>query len=105
LSYWGPVKNAVLIVAFSALVAEVVAAPPSSFIPDAKTAVAVAHAILIPIYGAQTVQKEEPLVAVRSGDIWTVTGTLACAPRCVGGTAKVTLSAKDGRIISVIHAK
>ena len=102
---WLPVKSVLLIAAFSAMTLEAVAAPPSSLIPDAKTATAVARAILIPIYGAQAIQKEEPLVAVRSGDIWTVTGTLACAPRCVGGTAKVTLSAKDGRIISVIHTK
>jgi hypothetical protein len=78
--------------------------PNNGFVPDAKTAVAIARAILVPIYGRQTIASEEPLVAARRGDLWIVRGSLHCgAPACVGGTAEVKLSAKDGRILHVTH--
>jgi len=93
------------------------------YVPDAQTAITIARAVLIPIYGAQTIQSEEPLTAKREGDVWTVTGTLQCPqykararPRiareirhlyemCSGGTAELKLSAKDGRILHVIHGQ
>lgn len=83
--------------------------PPKGFVPDAATATAIARAILIPIYGAEMIRGEEPLAASRQGDVWTVNGTLQCAVKrpalCVGGAATVRLSAKDGRILFVIHYK
>ena len=79
--------------------------PEKDFVPDAKTAAAIARAVLIPIYGETTIQHEEPLKASRHGENWYVNGTLQCAPKCLGGTASVVLSAKDGRILSVMHFK
>lgn len=81
--------------------------PPKGFVPDAATATAIARAVLIPIYGEAHIRGEEPLVATREGDVWTVNGTLHCgtAKDCDGGTARVKLSAKDGRILFVIHYK
>jgi hypothetical protein len=80
---------------------------PHYYVPDANTAVSIAHAVLIPIYGLKTVQQEEPFKAMRRGDDWYVNGTLHCPifRTCLGGTASVVLSAKDGRILSVIHMK
>jgi hypothetical protein len=80
------------------------------FVPDSPTAVAIARAVLIPIYGPELVRAEEPLQATRQaspqGDIWVVTGTLHCnAPPCLGGTGEVKLSVGDGRIIHVTHYK
>jgi hypothetical protein len=81
--------------------------PPKGFVPDAVTAQAIARAVLIPIYGAEHIKGEEPLMATREGDVWTINGTLHCgaakSSECVGGTARVRLSAKDGRILFVIH--
>jgi hypothetical protein len=83
--------------------------PPKGFVPDAATATAIARAVLIPIYGAEHIRGEEPLVATREGDVWTVNGTLHCgatiSSNCVGGTARVKLSAKDGRILFLIRYK
>ena len=81
--------------------------PSSGFVPDAATAVAIARAVLIPIYGAKVIQEEEPLTAQRNGDIWVVKGTLLCpkGATCPGGAAELKLSAKDGRILRVIHYK
>jgi NTF2 fold immunity protein len=84
--------------------------PQKGFVPDAGTAVAIARAVLIPVYGASTIRDEEPLVAARHGDVWSVDGTLQCGhPKvkvvCLGGTAPVEISARDGTILSVIHTK
>lgn len=79
--------------------------PPNGFVPNEQTAIAIARAVLVPIYGADTIKDEEPLTAKRDGDDWIVTGTLQCAPRCMGGTAEVRLSSKDGRILNMIHGK
>jgi hypothetical protein len=81
--------------------------PRGEYVPDASTAIAIGHAVAIPIYGQKLVQSEEPFTATRKGDSWTVQGTLHCpqSSTCVGGTVEVTLSAKDGHVLSVIHTE
>jgi hypothetical protein len=81
--------------------------PFGGFVPNAETAISIARAILIPIYGAGAIKAEEPLTAHRHGDTWIIEGTLPCPKdaSCVGGTAELQLSAKDGRILSVVHHK
>lgn len=83
--------------------------PKSGFIPNQETAVKVAEAILIPVYGEKQVVSERPYQAQLDGDVWTVSGTLYCGdpPRrsssCNGGTAVVKLSKRDGRVLFMIH--
>ena len=79
--------------------------PARGFVPDQSTAIAIARAVLIPIYGANRIKSEEPFMAIRKGDVWIVNGTLRCAPNCLGGTASVSLSASDGRILNLLHSK
>jgi hypothetical protein len=86
--------------------------PRTGYVPDEATAVKVAEAVLVPIYGEQHIISERPFTAVLYGDIWTVTGTLNCADGkggttriCVGGVAEIKLSATDARILSVHHGK
>jgi hypothetical protein len=81
--------------------------PPHGFVPDAATAITIARAVLIPIYGAKTIKSEEPLIARRKGDTWDVVGTLPCPAegRCDGGTAELKLLAADGQILFVTHYK
>jgi hypothetical protein len=96
---------AFIILASSALAQTPGYIPPAGFVPNAETAISIARAVLIPIYGAKAIQAEEPLTAERHGDVWVVEGTLPCPKggSCVGGTAELQLSAKDGRILHVIH--
>jgi hypothetical protein len=75
--------------------------PPLGFIPDAQTAIAVARAVLTPIYGAEKIRSEEPLTARKQDDVWVVSGTLPAG--LAGGVVEVSISAKDGRILRVIH--
>ena len=67
---------------------------PGSWVPDAETAVRIAEAVLIPIFGAEEVEKRRPFQAELRRDTWFVRG------ECEHGKAGV-LSAvirKDGRI-------
>src|SRR5438876_9669483 len=50
--------------------------PPNGFVPDSGTAVRVAVAVWIPIYGASQIRSEQPYVATLKDGVWTVTGTL-----------------------------
>ena len=83
---------------------------------DAEKALAVARPILISVYGRKHIQREEPLIASRKGDVWFVEGTLNCPDlrpwwqkllgmtfQCMGGTAELKLSAKTGAVLSVTH--
>ena len=76
--------------------------PLDGFVPDSATAVRIAVAVWIPIYGAAQIRSEQPYVASFKNGVWTVTGTL---PRQynVGGTATARIAKNDGRILFVIH--
>ena len=80
-----------------------------AYVPDAVTAVKIAEAVLIPVYGEQKIVSERPFTAKLDGDVWTVDGTLYCGDgkigTCFGGAARVKLSKKDARILFMIHYK
>src|SRR5436190_23419308 len=66
------------------------------FVPDEATAVRIAEAVLIPIYGQESLNKEKPFKATLTNEIWTVKGTLQKGFK--GGVAVVELSKKDACI-------
>jgi len=78
--------------------------PPNGFVPDSSTAVRVAVAVWIPIYGASQIRSEQPYVATLKDGVWTVTSTL---PRQynLGGVAMARISKRDGRILFVLHGQ
>src|SRR4051812_36641341 len=84
------------------------AASKKDYVPEEKTAIAIAEAILKPIYGEKTIMDEEPFRGGLNDGIWTVAGTLNCrdskgtvTSSCRGGVAEVRLSREDGRILNV----
>ncbi len=80
--------------------------PKDGFVPNAETAVKIAEAVLVPVYGKNQIESERPFTATRQGDVWAVAGTLNCgAPPCVGGTAVVKISKVSGRILFMAHYK
>jgi hypothetical protein len=79
--------------------------PREGFVPNAETAVKIAEAVLIPVYGEKQIISERPFRAVLKDNTWTVEGTLQCAPRCFGGTALVEISKTSGEILLMIHGK
>jgi hypothetical protein len=82
--------------------------PKEGYIPDSATAVKVAEAVLIPVYGKKQIESEEPFTAKLKNDVWTVQGTLHCPdgkPNCFGGVAEVQISKTDARIRFMSHGK
>jgi len=86
--------------------------PPNGFVPDSVTAVKVAEAVLIPVYGNEKIESERPFTASLKHGVWTVAGTLRCpdgkggfTTDCDGGVATVQISKADARIVSMTHYK
>jgi hypothetical protein len=85
---------------------------PAGPVHDSETAVRIAEAALVPVYGEKKIKSERPFLAELENDVWTVHGTLHCpdgeggtTTHCAGGVAVVKISKADGRIISMAHYK
>lgn len=87
--------------------------PKEGYVPDSSTAVQIAEAVLIPVYGKTQIESERPFTARLKDGAWTIGGTLHCPGDkgkkddaiCAGGVAVVTISRADARILSMIHYK
>jgi hypothetical protein len=82
------------------------------FVADSATAVEIAEAALIPVYGRKHIESERPFTATLSNGVWTVSGTLRCSDGkggtttiCDGGAAAVEIAQKDGHILRMWHPK
>jgi hypothetical protein len=76
--------------------------PENGFVPNTQTAIRIAEAVWIPIYGEKQIASERPFKAVLRGDTWVVTGTLPSGASG-GGTALAEIAKRDGRILRVVH--
>ena len=86
--------------------------PKSGYVPDSETAVKIAEAVLVPVYGEKQVASERPFTAKLHEEVWTVTGTLRCpdgkggtTTSCDGRVAEVRIAKDDARILFMIHYK
>jgi hypothetical protein len=77
--------------------------PKEGFVPNRDTAIAVAEAVLTPIYGRDVVQAERPYTAKLEDGVWTVTGSIPKGH--VGGASIVRISKADARVLFLIHEK
>jgi hypothetical protein len=75
--------------------------PKNGFVPDERTAIAIAEAVFIPIYGKEQIDSEKPLKGKLKNGIWTVQGSLPKG--WDGGNAVVTIARQNGRIVFVTH--
>ena len=81
-------------------------------VPDAPTAIKIAEAVWLPIYGKQVLE-EKPFKAELEGDsVWVVHGSLPKSYNIKnivhvthGGVAHCIIRKKDGTILKVIHYK
>jgi hypothetical protein len=82
--------------------------PPEGYVPNAKTAIRIAEAVWLPIYGKKVLDDEKPFLARLSSDqkYWIVEGnTISWAPGDVGGVALIYISKEDGTILRVSHGQ
>ena len=70
--------------------------PKNGFVPDKATALKIAIAVWLPIYG-NVIYKEQPFNAVLKDEVWTVTGSLPKGS--IGGVALIRIQKKDGKIL------
>ena len=77
--------------------------PAAGLVPDAGTAIAIAEAVSLPVYGKTQIDSEKPLRATLQKDVWLVTGTLHGQTK--GGVVEVEISREDGRILRLSHGK
>ena len=78
--------------------------PKDGFVPDEITAIRIAEAVWIPIYGEEQINSEKPFKAILKNGIWTIEGSLR-EGFTKGGVAVAEITKTDGRIIRVSHAK
>ena len=77
--------------------------PKEGYVPDAKTAIAVAVAVWAPIYGEERIAGEKPYQARLTNGVWVVEGSLP--EGWLGGVAVAEIARDDGRILRVSHGK
>lgn len=77
--------------------------PEQGFVPNETTAVTIAEAILVPIYGKDAIERQKPFVVSLFGNVWTITGSL---PKDIlGGVFFVQIAKQDARVITLTHGK
>jgi hypothetical protein len=79
------------------------AQPSAGFVPDDKTAIAIAVAVWSPIFGSKTIAREKPYHAELKEGVWHVFGSIPSNEQ--GGTAEVLIAQRDGKILSVFHSQ
>jgi len=77
--------------------------PKEGYVPDEKTAIRIAVAVWIPIYGEKEIEKEKPYQAKLDKGVWTVKGSLP--EGWLGGVAVAEIAKDDGCILRVSHGK
>ena len=75
--------------------------PAAGYVPDSSTAVAIATAVLAPIYGKAKIDAEKPWHTGLKDGVWTVVGTFN--GKGEGGEAIVQIDKKTAAIVFVGH--
>jgi hypothetical protein len=87
----------------SSLFAQTSFIPEDGLVPNKETAIKIAEAIWLPIYG-KSIKKSKPFVAkLKDNEVWIVEGTLKRG--FSGGVPYIEINKADGKIIRVIHTK
>lgn len=76
--------------------------PSEGFVPNDTTAIKIAEAVWVNIYGHDVLLKK-PYQAKLNKGIWIVQGTLPNGFK--GGVPYILIQKKDGRILKVLHGK
>src|SRR5262245_3718457 len=77
--------------------------PSRALVPDEETAIQIAVAVWVPVYGRDTIEGEKPYRAKLRDGVWFVSGTLPSGMR--GGTAEAEISQFDAKVLRIGHGK
>jgi hypothetical protein len=82
--------------------------PTKGFVSSEATAIAIAEAVLFPIYGENNIKKQRPYAAVNRSGVWVVTGSLtkpSAGEVVLGGTFQIHISQRTGEMLKVAHGQ
>lgn len=81
--------------------------PAGGYVPTEETAIRIAEAVWIPIYGKDRIDEEKPFKSTLKDGVWMVRGTLHCPGGgiCAGGVAEAEISKESGCILRISHGK
>jgi hypothetical protein len=97
-------STVILLTCLSAVGAAKPKLPQQGIVPDERTAVKIAEAVFLPIFGVEEVSKWQPYHAqLDKNGVWTVYGTLPQGWR--GGTPMLAIRKEDGRVLDVWHGQ
>ena len=89
---------------FSAEPAKHNVVPKDGYVPNAETAITIAVAVWVPIYGSENIAGQKPYKATLGADgVWVVTGSLPKG--WLGGVALAEIAKSDGRVLRVSHGR
>jgi NTF2 fold immunity protein len=75
---------------------------PEGLVPDQKTAIAIAEAVLFHVYGEKAIREQRPYIVKHVRDKWIIDG--APPPRgMAGGSFHIVISQRDGRVLEITH--
>jgi hypothetical protein len=74
-----------------------------NYVPNEETAVKIAEAVWLPIYGEKIHQQKPYIVSLIDDKVWIVKGSISENIR--GGVAYIEIQKKDCKILKVIHGK
>ena len=77
--------------------------PKDGFVPNEATAIAIAEAVWIPLYGKRALRKERPFHANLTNGVWHARGSLPKGYH--GGVAHAEIVKENGCILRVWHEK
>lgn len=75
--------------------------PTAGYVPDSKTAIAIATAVLTPIYGKAEIEPETPWHTGLRNGVWMVVGTFNGQGN--GGSAIIQIDKRTGEVLFVTH--
>lgn len=77
--------------------------PEQGYVPNEETAIKIAVAVWIPIYGEEEIESQKPYDAVLINEVWHVTGSLP--EGWLGGFAEAEIAKNDGQILRISHGE
>jgi len=79
---------------------------PPDYVPDQKTALTIAEAVMVPIYG-ERVLKQRPFKVTLVDGRWIIKGTLHCPKDryCNGGTVHLEINKKTAEVLKAKHSR
>lgn len=77
--------------------------PKEGAVPDEETAIKIAEAVWLPIYGKDVLNKKPYHAKLKNDSIWVVEGTLPEGMR--GGVPHIEINKRDCKVFHIIHTQ